>query len=1698
MDVTGWPGCVEKRYECLGPFIDRITGITCDACEHPDECEDDCFYVTQTPDECAFNCGHWNRGLYGPSKPRMDISLSQSDASSLLPLIDDDGLATVEPFKSSTGVSLQKGSVLKGMINNTRLTTVSYNVLADLIKTSYPWGTGSPMVLRFENIAVRYCSDWLWWRNESDLEAGPEGKCFMKAGPPPVKDDANGNVLAGTRVVRGFDWQWGNQDGGYQGTTIDGESAVGWVKVRWDNGKEESYRTGAGGMEYQFFDLEQLPDPKCQYGKLSLISPDINRLCCPKQCSVCGSCNDPVGDHCCREYIEASMATCNEASAPCLMAYRYQDLTSRRCKPSDLMAGKSSLLLETAQSNCEKDSACGFIFQSEGKGPFLQCKTAAELLNFTSQGPQDLVWAKVVKEQPPPKCKPVYALGYIQEMIEGYAGGKSSCSPGRIQTMIGDLAPGSTAWNNIKEVPRVAHRLKTPLKGPRGVATNSDQALTVFVSDTGGHRIVGYPTSQYTIYRARFWLFLTGPNATHMKLVVRDEELGEGVTGSIAKTLKRILNPGRIYQAQQWMTETSGDGGNETLANAFDICDPVDRASQDYYDSLQARADDFYCSFCSGRVCPSSQTMAGADGSYFGYKGQGCCVTACSQCVGRCAIYFIMIEAARSAQERCEAIARLDTCLESSNFCANFTAVSNMPAGCQGADPSHTQNPVMDQAFLAEIKKGVDPAMSDRLHKFCPSFNHTSVHSSCSRCDNEIYRIVGVDLDSLGLPENVLDVGPCETCRGGCVLPSGICAMNVNAETCIEVLKGTVCKKNIFGRRLQDEASDSDEPTEEPTEEPTTTTTTTTIPLTIGLFYNIETRGKNTWLQIVKQLERLKRDQYQKEKGLPRHPDGENLFDEFLETMSFNFRAVYGKGATVFNATIVSSYGEGNDAFKFFGTSFVQPPKAAYWEYGQGTEGYTQDDETPMPAKQAEFNTPLGLAVNKANQLYVADSMNARLRRISIERNLVDTVAGEGLQYFQGDGGLGFEASMNLPSDVAFNKQGSAFIADANNHRIRRLEGLVFSPACPNLNYHLETIGVKVGRSANMQKFHTQVLSRALPDYQSYEYVTNRWIDTDPIPIDEWIAESEDEAPIKKIETRTRGRNALLFTLAVTTSYECGNCSRKENKIIKGCSSASDWALCSKVEPDTSDTTQLRNRIAQHSGRVCIGDVDLNCDNPFCFYACDECLNPPPPPAPGEEPEELDNSSNATGLGPTCSLSIPLLLDMTVIKQFNTALHFLDLKQNRSKWRCPRIKWNNGTGTRQGIIVRDVLGEVMDEQRTPDHLLDGAIAGLQEGICRSTCGSSVCDTPGANKQNIDSMMSQKRKALQSLKTMRRASQPTTPPPDSNVEVSMERTTYDDDPEDGVFSVQEVTKRTKADEDAFKDYFAATVNQYGVPVPDELSYDSACRDLFFDWYADIVENCTETGSKFYHRASQIPQRMFAQIMAQNGTVLPSPCHPGCGLLHPDLAKGNQDCCGADGYLCQENEGNCDVDSDCAEGLICGQANCIWNGDKLPLNLTGGDVADNCCTKPRWEDNLMELRDLSLQIGWDQVQVWASETENLVQERTEKVFASWCGGCGDDKACSGGRRMQSDRHVLVPKWAEGGMMYNQTHNVVIISNQSLHNNSRSIMRSSSNSSNRTEGRMGSQKRSRKNKPKPWSILNRITGPAGFRRMMAQSRR
>src|ERR1035441_7088931 len=103
---------------------------------------------------------------------------------------------------------------------------------------------------------------------------------------------------------------------------------------------------------------------------------------------------------------------------------------------------------------------------------------------------------------------------------------------------------------------------------------------------------------------------------------------------------------------------------------------------------------------------------------------------------------------------------------------------------------------------------------------------------------------------------------------------------------------------------------------------------------------------------------------------------------------------------------------------------------------GNGTMGFSGDGG---PATGASLYSPGGVAVDAAGNLYIADTVNQRIRKVS--GGTITTIAGKGNAGFFGDGGPAASASLNHPSGVAIDSVGNLYIADTVNQRIRKVSG---------------------------------------------------------------------------------------------------------------------------------------------------------------------------------------------------------------------------------------------------------------------------------------------------------------------------------------------------------------------------------------------------------------------------------------------------------------------------------------------------------------------------------------------------------------------------------------------------------------------------------------------------------------------------------
>jgi sugar lactone lactonase YvrE len=88
------------------------------------------------------------------------------------------------------------------------------------------------------------------------------------------------------------------------------------------------------------------------------------------------------------------------------------------------------------------------------------------------------------------------------------------------------------------------------------------------------------------------------------------------------------------------------------------------------------------------------------------------------------------------------------------------------------------------------------------------------------------------------------------------------------------------------------------------------------------------------------------------------------------------------------------------------------------------------------PATQACLFFPYGVAVDKSGDLYIADWINYRVRKVN-SAGIISTVAGTGQPGYSGDGGPATSAMLNLPQDLAVDGKGNLYIGDAQNARVR-------------------------------------------------------------------------------------------------------------------------------------------------------------------------------------------------------------------------------------------------------------------------------------------------------------------------------------------------------------------------------------------------------------------------------------------------------------------------------------------------------------------------------------------------------------------------------------------------------------------------------------------------------------------------------------
>ena len=88
----------------------------------------------------------------------------------------------------------------------------------------------------------------------------------------------------------------------------------------------------------------------------------------------------------------------------------------------------------------------------------------------------------------------------------------------------------------------------------------------------------------------------------------------------------------------------------------------------------------------------------------------------------------------------------------------------------------------------------------------------------------------------------------------------------------------------------------------------------------------------------------------------------------------------------------------------------------------------------------SQVNNPYGMFI-RSGGLYFCDLDNQRIRRLDLKTRATSTIAGNGQRAYAGDGGTATSASLNMPHEIVFDRQGHLYIAERDNHVVRKVDG---------------------------------------------------------------------------------------------------------------------------------------------------------------------------------------------------------------------------------------------------------------------------------------------------------------------------------------------------------------------------------------------------------------------------------------------------------------------------------------------------------------------------------------------------------------------------------------------------------------------------------------------------------------------------------
>jgi sugar lactone lactonase YvrE len=105
-------------------------------------------------------------------------------------------------------------------------------------------------------------------------------------------------------------------------------------------------------------------------------------------------------------------------------------------------------------------------------------------------------------------------------------------------------------------------------------------------------------------------------------------------------------------------------------------------------------------------------------------------------------------------------------------------------------------------------------------------------------------------------------------------------------------------------------------------------------------------------------------------------------------------------------------------------------PPAVEILIGTGEKGFSE----------TQVNNPYGMAIGPDGGLYFCDLDNQRIRRLDLKTHRLTTITGNGEAAYKGDGGRAVEASLNMPHEIRFDRRGDLYIAERDNHVIRKVD----------------------------------------------------------------------------------------------------------------------------------------------------------------------------------------------------------------------------------------------------------------------------------------------------------------------------------------------------------------------------------------------------------------------------------------------------------------------------------------------------------------------------------------------------------------------------------------------------------------------------------------------------------------------------------